>query len=59
MDAVPDDNADHGRPLMGFRTISNLSGFVQCEVSDIAITNALRSEIEMILQFLREGFYYE
>lgn len=59
MDAVPDDNADHGRPLMGFRTISNLSGFVQCEVTDITITNALRTEIEMILQFLKEGFYYE
>ena len=59
MDAVPDDNVDHGRPLMGFRTISNLSGFVQCEVSNIAITNALGTEIEMILQFLREGFYYE
>lgn len=59
MDAVPDDNTDHGKPLMGFRTISNLSGYIQCEVAAIDITGALARETEMILEFLRGGFYYE
>lgn len=59
MDVTPDDNVDHGRPLMGFRTISLLSGYVMTDHAGIAISGALRAELEQIIDYLESGFYYE
>lgn len=55
---VPDNNEDHGRPLMAFRTISSLSGFIQCEGAHFEgiCTQTERTEID---NALNGGFFYE
>lgn len=56
--AVPDNVEDHGRPLMAFRTISSLSGFVQCEGAHFEGV-CTQTECEIIDNALNGGFFYE
>ena len=56
--AVQDNLEDHGRPLMAFRTISSLSGFVQCEGAHFEGI-CTQTEQTMIDDALNGGFFYE
>lgn len=55
---VPDNNEDHGRPLMESRTIGSLSGYVQCEGAHFegVCTQTEQTEID---NALNGGFFYE
>ena len=56
--AVTDNVEDHGRPLMAFRDINKLSGFVQCEGAHFEGV-CTQTEQEMIDNALNGGFFYE
>ena len=56
--AVTDNVEDHGRPLMAFRDISALSGFVQCEGAHFEGV-CTQTEQSMIDEALNGGFFYE
>lgn len=56
--AVLYNNADHGRPLMQFRTLGNLSGFTVCEGAHFSGI-CTEAERDMIDSALNTGFYYE
>lgn len=58
MDITADDNVRLGRPLCEHRTISSLSGYVQCSNADIEIPGT-KTEREAITSFMNSGFYYE
>lgn len=53
-----EDNAQIGRPLCAQRTISTLSGYIQCEDADLD-TAAAPSEKDEIISYMNNGFYYE
>lgn len=55
---VPEDNADHGKPLMDTRTINTIPGYIKCAEGHISIP-AYTQEVEMINEYLKGGFYYE
>ena len=59
MDMTADDNTNHGRPLMGIRQISNLTGYIQGDSSGMTISGALARELEIIKGYIDGGFYYE
>lgn len=56
--AVTDNAEDHGRPLMEFRDIGTLSGFVQCEGAHFEGI-CTQTEQSMIDDALNGGFFYE
>ena len=56
--AVTDNAEDHGRPLMAFRDIGKLSGFVQCEGAHFEGV-CTQTEQSMIDNALNGGFFYE
>ena len=56
--AVTDNNEDHGRPLMAFRTINSLHGFVLCEGAHFEGV-CTQTEQGMIDKALNGGFFYE
>ena len=56
--AVTDNAEDHGRPLMEFRDIGALSGFVQCEGAHFEGI-CTQTEQSMIDDALNGGFFYE
>ena len=56
--AVTDNTEDHGRPLMEFRDIGALSGFVQCEGAHFDGV-CTQTEQRMIDDALNGGFFYE
>lgn len=56
--AVTDNNEDHGRPLMAFRTINSLSGFILCEGAHFEGV-CTQTEQGMIDNALNGGFFYE
>lgn len=56
--AVQDNNEDHGRPLMEFRTINTLSGYIQCEGAHFEGI-CTQTEQSMIDGALNGGFFYE
>ena len=56
--AVTDNSEDHGRPLMEFRDIGALSGFVQCEGAHFEGV-CTQTEQSMIDDALNGGFFYE
>ena len=56
--AVTDNVEDHGRPLMAFRNIGALSGFVQCEGAHFEGI-CTQTEQTMIDDALNGGFFYE
>lgn len=53
-----EDLASRGRPLMQPKTISSLSGYIECVDADPAIPCTL-AEMEEIVAALNGGFYYE
>lgn len=53
-----DNNAEVGKPLCKIKTISSLSGYIQCSDGDLAIA-ATQEEIDSIKSYLKGGFYYE
>ena len=56
---VVDENlAEFGRPLCNTRTISTLSGYIQCGEDDLSFSGT-KSENEEINRNLKEGFFYE
>jgi hypothetical protein len=55
---VDEDLAQVGRPLCEVRTISALSGYIECDNADLD-TSASPAEKEQILSNLNSGFYYE
>lgn len=57
-EVVEPDNAENGRPLMQFRTINTLTGYVECANGDHNIA-ALSVEKDAISSYLTGGFFYE
>lgn len=56
---VVDENiVEFGRPLCNTRTISQLSGYIQCGEADHSFPGT-KSENEEINRFMKEGFFYE
>ena len=55
---APEDNADHGKPLLAVRQISNIPGYIQCAEGHIQIPG-YKEEIDRINEFLTGGFFYE
>lgn len=55
---VQDNEEDHGRPLMAFRTINTLSGYIQCEGAHFEGI-CTQTEQSMIDGALNGGFFYE
>lgn len=53
-----EDNAQIGRPLMSTRTISSLSGYIECDKADLDVS-ASPTEKDAILSYMNGGFYYE
>lgn len=53
-----EDNATIGRPLCKPRTISSLSGYIECDNVDL-VTSATPSEKETIINYMQTGFFYE
>lgn len=54
---VNNDIAQHGRPLCEVRTVSSLSGYMQCLLPDLDVP-ATPSEKQEILDYMSRGFYY-
>lgn len=50
--------AKMGRPVMEVKTLSNLSGYVQCSDASVAISGS-REEIQEVNSYLDSGFYLE
>ena len=53
-----EDLASRGRPLCADRQLSNLSGYIECIDADPAI-DCTPGELETIVNYLNNGFYYE
>ena len=53
-----EDNATIGRPLCEVRTISSLSGYMECENVDIDSVGT-ESEKRAIIDYMQGGFFYE
>lgn len=58
MQVVDENRAEFGRPLCNTRTISQLSGYIQCGEADHSFSGT-KSENEEINRNLKEGFFYE
>ena len=58
MDIAAEDNASRGRPLCAPRTISGLSGYIECADADPDIPCTDR-ELNEIITYMNSGFYYE
>lgn len=58
MKIADEDNASRGRPLLKVKTISSLSGYIQCVDADPAIA-CTDSELAEIVSYMNSGFYYE
>lgn len=55
---VNEDLPQVGRPLCEVRTLSALSGYIECDNADLD-TGASPSEKDTIINYLNSGFYYE
>lgn len=55
---VDEYNTDIGRPLCKPRTINTLSGYIECENAEIELS-ATKYEIEEVMRYLNNGFFYE
>ena len=58
LDIADEDLASRGRPLCQAKTINSLSGYVQCHDADPAISCS-DEELDMIVQYMNNGFFYE
>lgn len=59
INAVANDNDKFGSPLCNTETLSNLSGFCQCEDAKFYNSFALADEINSIESYLNSGVYLE
>lgn len=57
-EVADEDNATIGRPLCAVRTISSLSGYIECENVDIDSVGT-ESEKRAIIDYMQGGFFYE
>lgn len=55
---VNEDNSDFGRPLMEVRTINTIPGYIKV-VNPHPALSATDDELQLITQFMEDGFYYE
>lgn len=55
---VSENVEEFGRPLCQTRTISQLSGYIQCGEADHSFTGT-QAEIESVNNFMKNGFFYE
>lgn len=55
---VPEDNAQHGRPLCQVKQLNTLSGYILCTGAEVDIA-ATQEEKDKIAAYLNSGFYYE
>ena len=55
---VDEDLADRGRPLCQVKTISSLSGYMECINPDPQIACS-ESELSEIIGYMTRGFFYE
>ena len=55
---VDENRVEFGRPLCATRTISSLTGYIQCGEADHSFSGT-KSEVEEINRFMKEGFFYE
>lgn len=58
LDIADEDITGRGRPLCQVKTISSLSGYVQCYDADPSV-NCSDQELNEIVNFMNEGFFYE
>ena len=58
LNIVNENQTEFGRPLCDTRTISTLSGYIQCGEADHAFSGT-KAENEEINRMLKEGFFYE
>ena len=58
LDIADEDLASRGRPLCQAKTINTLSGYVQCHDADPAVSCS-DEELDMIVQYMNNGFFYE
>ena len=58
IEIVDEDLADRGRPLCQVKTISSLSGYLECINPDPQIACS-ESELSEIIGYMTRGFYYE
>lgn len=58
LDIADEDLASRGRPLCEAKTINTLSGYVQCHDADPAVSCS-DEELDMIVQYMNNGFFYE
>lgn len=56
---IGQDPENYGYPLGQRKQISTLSGFIQCDHSEIAISNATFEEMRTIEDYMNSGFFYE
>ena len=54
-----EDNNDFGKPLYNIETINTIPGYIQCAEGHCEIPGAMKQEIEMIGDYLTDGFYFE
>lgn len=55
---VDEYNTDIGRPLCKPKVISTLSGYIECENAEIELS-ATKNEIQEVMSYLNNGFFYE
>lgn len=58
LDIADEDIQSRGRPLCAARTISTLSGYIQCIDADPAIA-CTDTELSEIIGYMNSGFFYE
>lgn len=58
VDIVDADDAELGRPVCQLKTLSTLSGFVQCADGDLQISG-FPEERRELRRYLTTGFFYE
>lgn len=54
-----EDNAEYGKPLCENTLISTIPGYIKCGDGEIDIAGAMKQELEMVSDFLINGFFYE
>ena len=55
---VQHDTPNIGRPLMEVKTVSSLSGYMECSNVDL-VTSATPEEKKVIINYMENGFFYE
>lgn len=56
---IGQDPTNYGYPLGQVKTISTLSGYVECSHAEIMISSATYDEMRLIEEYMNSGFFYE